>query len=273
MITYLEKSSLGVTLVDNHGADSWCSVKSSQLGGKTLVERKSSSLRRSIVNHLWNSDIRCQRSDCDDHSVVSCNQVWKVFLSQKVVCNGVNIECESDILLRRIQNGLSTCNTSVQNENSWISNSLADLLSNSVNLSRAGNIALEVVDIRWSLESHRNHIQNNDLDAALSQELDNLASDSTSASGDHDDLLGPDVVVLDAIVKGLLVEVGINLADQAEIEEELDALEGFLVEDGEIRALLCEAGEEDEWESEGWVEEGVLDEWAKNFRGEACRAR
>ena len=202
--------------------------------------------------------------------MISCDQVWKVLFSQKVVRDGVNIECESDILLCGIQNGLSTCNTSVQNENSWVSDGLADLFGDGVNLLRAGNIALKVMDIRWSLESHRNDIQNHDLDASLSKELNNLASNATSSPGDHYNLLGPDIVVLDAIVEGLLVEVGVDLADQPEVEEELDALEGLLVEDGEVRSLLCEAGEEDEWEGEGWVEEGVLDEWAENLRGEAC---
>jgi hypothetical protein len=38
------------------------------------------------------------------------------------------------------------------------------------------------------------------------------------------------------------------------------------VEDGEVLALLCVAGEEDEGEGEGGVEDGFLDEGAEYFR-------
>lgn len=81
--------------------------------------------------------------------------------------------------------------------------------------------------------------------------------------------MGPHISVLDTIVQGLAVEIRVDGAEETEIEKQLDALEGFLVEDGEVRSALGEARQKDEGECEGWVEEGVFDEGAEDFAGEA----
>lgn len=83
--------------------------------------------------------------------------------------------------------------------------------------------------------------------------------------------MGPHVSVLNTIVQRLAVEVAVDGADETEVEKQLDALESFLVEDGEVGTALGEAGEENEWEGEGWVEEGVFDERPEDFAGETLR--
>lgn len=63
-------------------------------------------------------------------------------------------------------------------------------------------------------------------------------------------------------------EVVVCIADEAEGQGDLEAREGGFVEDGEVLASLCVAGEEDEGEGQGGVEDGLLDEGAEYFRGE-----
>lgn len=265
----MEERGLGVALVDDHGAHARCGVEGCQLGGETLVEGEGGCLGGAVVDHLWHGDEGRHGCDGYDHAVVALDEVGEEFLGEEVVRDGVDVKCESDILLRGVENGLSAGNAGVEDKDSWVADGLADLGCDRGDGGRVGDVALEVVDVGWGLEGHWDDVQNDDLDALLGEELDDFTSDAAGAAGDQDNLLRPDILVRDAVVQGLLVEVAVDPADETEVEEDLDALESGLVEDGEVAALLGEACEEDDWEGESWVEKKSLDDWAENFTGEA----
>ncbi len=126
------------------------------------------------------------------------------------------------------------------------------------------------MNIAAGLEGHWNNIQHNNLNSLLRKELDNLSTNTSSTASDQNDLLRPNIVVLNTIVKGLAVQVAINPADKTKSSKDLNTLEGSLVEDSKVASLPGEAREENEWDGESWVEKSFLDEGTKDLTGEAC---
>lgn len=111
---------------------------------------------------------------------------------------------------------------------------------------------------RTGLKGERLDVQHGDLDALLAQEPDDVGADPAGPARDEDHLLAPPVVlVVGPVVEHAARVVAAEPADQADHEEGLDAGEGLLVEDGQVLALLGQAGEQEDGQREERVEGGL----------------
>lgn len=97
-----------------------------------------------------------------------------------------------------------------------------------------------------------------------------MPADAVAAAGYDDDLLRPVVGrVGDGVVEGPGVEVAVEGAGEAEVQQGLEARVDGRVVEAEALAAVGEVEVERQGEGEGWVEEGVLEEPADRVGGEA----
>lgn len=112
---------------------------------------------------------------------------------------------------------------------------------------------------RTSIISQRLDIQHHNGNTLLSKQLNDLPTDTTSASSDDHDLAAPVIFVLDPVVEHAVGEVIVHQASDAQPAEGLDATVGERVEDGQVLALLSVPRQEDQGEKELRVESRVAD--------------
>lgn len=143
----LEERGLGVPLVDNHRAHLGRVVQGSQLRAEPLVEAHRRRLSSSVIHHPRHGDERRDRRDGDDHAVVAGDQAGQELLGQDVVRDGVDVEGEADVLLGALEDGLSACDTGVEDEDGGVADGAADLSGDRGDGGRVGDVALEVVDV------------------------------------------------------------------------------------------------------------------------------
>ena len=79
--------------------------------------------------------------------MVAGDEAGEELLGEDVVCDGVDIKGESDVLLCGLEDGLSASDTCVQDEDSGVADCAADLSSNGGNGGGVGDVAFEIVDV------------------------------------------------------------------------------------------------------------------------------
>lgn len=109
----LEQRRLGIPLVHNHSAHLGRIVQRRELSSETLMEAQRRSLGGGVIHHLWHGEVRRDRGDSDDHSVVAGDEAGKELLGEDVVRDGVDVKCEPDVLLCGLEDGLSACDAGV----------------------------------------------------------------------------------------------------------------------------------------------------------------
>lgn len=111
------------------------------------MEAERGGLGGRVVHHPWHGEVRRDRGDGDDHSVVAGDEAGKELLGEDVVRDGVDVEGEPDVLLGGLEDGLSAGNAGVQDEDGGVADGAADLGSDRGDGGRVGDVALEVVDV------------------------------------------------------------------------------------------------------------------------------
>jgi hypothetical protein len=118
-------------------------------------------------------------------------------------------------------------------------------------------------------KGHGLDVEDDDGDALLLEELDDAGADARSAASDEDNLTRPVILVRDPIVARLLSQPLAGGARDGEVEEGPEPAEGGGVEDGEVLALLCEAGEQQDGQKKSRVEGGVANNLKHRVGAEA----
>ena len=254
-----EEGRLGVALVDDDGADLGRVVARLELRGQTLVEGVGGRLGGGVVDHVRDRHPGGHRGDRDDHAVVAADHVREELLDHPVVRKGVDIKGEAHVLLARLEDGAALDDAGVVDEHGRVADLGADILGHGGDGLGRSDVALEVVDVRAGGVGEGLDVEHDDTDAALGQELDDLATDAAGAARDEDDLARPVVCVLDAVVEHLVIEIAVDGAEQAEDQQLLDARECYRMEDGKVLTLLGVLCEQEQRQEDLCVERGVAD--------------
>ncbi len=143
----VEKSSAGVTLADDHGPDTRSLIGRCQLGSQAFVEAEGSSFRRAVVDHTGCRDIRCDRSDGDDHAVVGRDHGREELLDKTVVRQRVDPKCQAHVRLGRVQNCFPACEAGVVDEHSRLPEFASDGRCTGGDGRGRSDITLEIVDV------------------------------------------------------------------------------------------------------------------------------
>lgn len=264
-----EEGRLCVALVDDHGADLVCAVAGREFGGQALVEGVGGGLGGGVVDHARDGDPGGHGCDGDDHAVVVLAHVGEELLGGPVVGEGVDVEGEADVALGGVEDRLADDDAGVVDEDGGVADLGADFGRHRGDGLGGGDVALEVVDVGGGREGQGLDVEDHDGDAALREELDDVAADAAGATGDEDDLLGPVVLVGSPVVHDFVGEPVVEQPERADGQESLEPVEGRGVEDREVLAALGEARQKDEREDQPWVEGCVADDLENRVHLEA----
>jgi hypothetical protein len=119
-----------------------------------------------------------------------------------------------------------------------------------------------------SFKSHRNYIQNNNLNPFLRQKFNDISTNASRSTCDQHNLLVPVICILLPIIENTTVEIGRDCANKAPVEEELYAREGRRMQNREVGAFLGVFGCEEEEQGESWIESCLLKQSSNWISGE-----
>lgn len=260
----------GEALGDEDGAHAGGVVARHQLGGQSLVEGDGGGLGGRVIDHVGGGGVAGLGGDGDDHAVVATQHGGQKLAGQPVVREGVDLELEAGLGLGAAEDGHAAAQAGVVDQHGGLAHGGADLGRGLSDGRRRGDIALVVAYRRWQLILRRLDVQNGHLDATATQQRRDLASDAVAPARQHDDLPVPVVAVGDAVVQGTTVHRSIDAPEHGQRGEDLDGLQKSGVLLGDISALGCVVGEEEQRDGLPGAEDGALEEFAEYISSEPC---
>lgn len=198
-------------------------------------------------------------------------------INSKVVRDRVDIEDAADLFGRSLQDIALKGNACVVDQNARVAMLRTNGIGSSIHSIDRSDVALVVVDLFVGLHVCRKRvvdIESHHSDALRSKAFRDKTSKTATGSGDDCDFFGPVIFVLlrlpSKVVLCQLVEEVVDDRDQAESEEPFECYYsafqdkarevGFQrLQDWLLDVLWCRCEYVEQWTSDYWVEEGVLD--------------
>ena len=223
-------------------------------------------------------DERSHRCDSDNVTLLLRNHRRQECIDSKVVRDGVDIKDTADLFRRGLQDVSLKGDTRIVDQNARVAILCTNGIGSSIHSLHRSDVALEVVDLLVRLHVCGKRvvdIESHHSDTLRSKAFRDETSKTATSSGNDCDFSWPVISVLfrlpSEVVLCQLGEEVIDHGKQAESEEPFeryhaagkDCLRDIWfqsLQDWLLDVFWCSCEYVEQWASDYWVEEGVLDE-------------